>query len=615
MDNKAEKYSGMVERNLSVLLLIVLALCAGLLYVGLTKHIPVSTVVGAGAAILALMLFAAARKSLSDCIQAQADASMQTVQRISGGINDTTGVLRRVVEQDELDARLSESTSVESISRLNVLINKVLDLQQQAVATTRDEESFLHERVEHLLQVMETTKAGDLSARAEVDDSDTDIARLSRRINEMIDNFQEVMSEMEGTSMDLALSLSENFEVLNKVSEGDLTLEVTGPSQNELMNKLAEVVNRSVVNLRDLIGKLSQTAGEVRCFADDFVKSTDQVRQGAQQIALSVQDMARGSENQSHNVTETSKILDGLLETIDQIAKGAAEQAKSVEQTSVIVNEMSGTIESTVSSLQQMIEVFHTSMTTAESGRDAVANAINNITQLSATVEQTALIVENLGESSKRISDITEVIDDIAEQTNLLALNAAIEAGRAGEHGKGFAVVAAEIRKLAERSVKATKQIAQLIEGVQENTNKVVQEMRVGTERVEQGARLGEEARLALADIMGVIENTDTEIQRVSSALEQMVSQSQKIVEAMDAVASIVEENTAATEEMAASSKQVEESMRNVLSISEDNAAATQEISASTEEQTASVGEISSATESLSGMARELEEITQTFTL
>jgi methyl-accepting chemotaxis protein len=464
-----------------------------------------------------------------------------------------------------------------------------------------------------LLEIIDAMKAGDLSVRAKVVNENDETGRLTVNINSLIQNLQEMREEMDNVNMDMALSLSESFEVLNKISAGDLTGRVAPSSDNELLVKLGEVVNGSIKNLRNLIEKMNVAARHIGSFTDEFIKNTNQVRQGAQQIAVSVQDMARGSENQSQSVLETSKILEGFLETINQIAKGAQDQAKGVEQTSLIVNEMSATIESTVSSLQNVIDVFRRSTATARTGKDAVAKAIDNITQLSATVEQAAEIVEKLGKSSKRISEITEVIDDIAEQTNLLALNAAIEAGRAGEHGKGFAVVAAEVRKLAERSAKATKQIAELIEGVQENTTLVVQGMRIGTQQVELGAKLGEEAKTALGEIMGVIENTDKEIQRVSGDLEKMVSQSQKIVESMDSVASVVEENTAATEEMAASSKQVEESMRKVLSISQDNAAAAEEISASTEEQTAGINEISSSVESLNGMARELEGIAKNF--
>jgi methyl-accepting chemotaxis protein len=531
------------------------------------------------------------------------------------GISEIFESLKKLTDSNDFSVRIPETASEDILLKLTGVMNKILDDLQEAYNNSVNSHDYLHGRVDHLLDVMEKMKAGDLEVRATISNGDDEIGRLSIGINSMIQNLQEMKEEMDNTNMDMALNLSEDFEVLNKISAGDLSAQTAPNSGNELLVKLGEVINSTIRNLRSLIEKMNVAARHIGTFTDEFLKSTNQVRLGAQQIAVSVQDMARGSENQSNSVLETSKILEGFIETINQIAKGAQDQAKGVEQTSVIVNEMSATIESTVASLQRMIEIFRSSTSTARSGKESVTKAIDNITQLSATVAQSAEIVEKLGKSSKRISEITEVIDDIAEQTNLLALNAAIEAGRAGEHGKGFAVVAAEVRKLAERSAKATKQIAELIEGVQENTNQVVHGMRIGTQQVELGAKLGEEAKSALAEIMGAIEVTDKETQRVSGDLEKMVSHSQKIVESMDSVASVVEENTAATEEMAAYSKQVEEAMRKVLSISQDNAAAAEEISASTEEQTAGINEISSSVESLNGMAKELEGIVKNFRL
>ncbi|MFA6450469.1 MAG: HAMP domain-containing methyl-accepting chemotaxis protein [bacterium] len=603
----------LVKKQILFLIIGVIA-SAALAYLGVSAGKDVFVLLG-------VILFAAALFVFFDCLKgiekAEADTSVleNNMLELAIGISEMFESLNRLMVANDFSIRIPETASEDILVKLAALINKILDRLQESYNTTVDSRDYVHGKVDHLLEIMDAMKSGDLSARANIENGNDEIGRLCAGINSLIQNFQEMKEEMDNTNMDMALSLSENFEVLNKISAGDLTARVTPGTDNELLFKLGEVINSTMKNLRGLIEKMNVAARHIGNFTDEFIKSTDQVRQGAQQIAVSVQDMARGSENQSQNVMETSKILEGFLETINQIAKGAQDQAKGVEQTSLIVNEMSATIEMTVASLQKMIDVFRNSNATARNGKEAVAKAIDNITQLSATVEQSAEIVEKLGKSSKRISEITEVIDDIAEQTNLLALNAAIEAGRAGEHGKGFAVVAAEVRKLAERSVKATKQIAELIEGVQENTNQVVQGMRIGTQQVALGAKLGEEAKTALGEIMGVIETTDKEIQRVSGDLEKMVSQSQKIVESMDSVASVVEENTAATEEMAASSKQVEEAMRKVLSISQDNAAAAEEISASTEEQTAGINEISSSVESLSGMARELEDISTSFKL
>lgn len=474
---------------------------------------------------------------------------------------------------------------------------------------------YIHERVDHLLNVTEKVKAGDFNVRADCVNPDDEFGRLCAGVNDMICNIQEVKDQMNSSTMDMAICLSMNFDILKKASDGDLTSAVEFTSGDELLVKLGDVVNNTLSNLRGIISKIKEAVTQISKFADDFKKSTDQVGQGANQISVSIQDMATGSEEQNRSVEETSKILNALIDAINQIASGAQEQSRAVFQTSVVINEMSATIEAAAGDIQQIVVVFGSSAKTALAGKDAITQAIDNINQLSDTVEQAAEMVEKLGASSKRIGEITNVIDDIAEQTNLLALNAAIEAGRAGEHGKGFAVVAAEIRRLAERSVKATRQISELIGGVQEDTNLVVGSMRIGKKQVESGAKLGEEARESLASIMQVFSSTDNDVMKISHALENMIAQNKKIVDSMSLVASIVEENTAATEEMAASSKEVEGAMRRVSAISQDNAASAEEISASTEQQTASIIEISSSVESLRNMSLDLEQTAGSFKL
>jgi len=529
------------------------------------------------------------------------------------GISEVFESLNMVRQSGDMDQRVPETASNELLLKLSEEINKLLDRLGELLESEKTGRASIHARVDHLLGVMEELKHGNLDARADEQGATDEIGRLCAGINDMIQNMQETRNEMDAINMDLALSLSENFEVLKSVADGDLSRQASSESNNELLQKLGVVINDTIRNLQGLIGKMREVSGHIGNFTDEFISTTEQVNQGAHQIAVSVQDMARGSENQSNSVRETSRVLQSLLETIDQIAKGSLEQNRSVERTSEIVNEMSTIINTTVDRLREMMSEFGVTAETARGGSNAIEDAINNITKLKATVEDASAMVERLGDSSRRIGEITDMIDDMAEQTNLLALNAAIEAGRAGEHGKGFAVVAAEVRKLAERSAKATKQISDLISEVQQDTGRVIEGMREGNRQVEEGASLGEKARSSLTEILKAIESTDREIKGVSGSLERMVAQNQQIVESMDSVAAIVQENTAATEEMAAGSKQVEESMKNVLTISQDNAAAAEEISASTEEQTASISEIASTVEALNAMAGELEELTNKF--
>jgi methyl-accepting chemotaxis protein len=232
-----------------------------------------------------------------------------------------------------------------------------------------------------------------------------------------------------------------------------------------------------------------------------------------------------------------------------------------------------------------------------------------------AAVFDSADKMTKLGEQSQQIGDIIEVIDDIAEQTNLLALNAAIEAARAGEHGKGFAVVADEVRKLAERSGKATKEIANLVMIIQKGTEVAVKSMEVGTNQVEKGVGTAQSAGRALTEIVQMVNQSGTEIQAVVASMEEINSSSQEVQKSTTNVAAIVEQNSAATEQMAAGSREVSTAVNDMSHIVQESSVATQQVSTSMEEVNASAMEIVDAAQALQTMADKLRNIVSCFKL
>jgi methyl-accepting chemotaxis protein len=240
---------------------------------------------------------------------------------------------------------------------------------------------------------------------------------------------------------------------------------------------------------------------------------------------------------------------------------------------------------------------------------------VKGMESIKKTMDVVSGKVNGLGERSKEIGKIVSAIDDIADQTNLLALNAAVEAARAGEQGRGFAVVADEVRKLAERSSIATKEIADLIGGIQGGVADTVTAMEKGTKEVDGGYELANKAGQALDEILERAKDVGMQVEQISSAAEELTAMSTEMVKLTDNISAIVEENTAATEEMAATAKQVSKSVEGVAGVAEENSAATEQVSAAAEEISAQVEEVVASGGTLSQMGLDFEKLVAKYKL
>ncbi|MCA9003524.1 MAG: methyl-accepting chemotaxis protein, partial [Planctomycetes bacterium] len=181
---------------------------------------------------------------------------------------------------------------------------------------------------------------------------------------------------------------------------------------------------------------------------------------------------------------------------------------------------------------------------TAKSGQEVMEQTVDGMQQVSQAVMQAASIITTLGHSSDQIGEIVRVIEDIADQTNLLALNAAIEAARAGEQGRGFAVVADEVRKLAERTTKATKEIGDMIRQIQQDTKTAVNSMEQGTHKVVSGVELANKTGEALAKIYSMVNSTAGMIQQIAQAAEEQSVATRQIASDLESVTQTTRETT-----------------------------------------------------------------------
>lgn len=398
-----------------------------------------------------------------------------------------------------------------------------------------------------------------------------------------------------------------------RLADGDLTVENLKVKTQDEVRDLAEAFNKMVNNLRQMIHRINATSQSVAVTSEELASGTEEAAKTTQQVAQTIEQVAKGSTGQAKSVTDIVQVMDQMAQSIQQVAAGAGEQSRNVMATTDMVNHMVQKVDTMAEGMKNVKQVSDHNGVVAENGGKSVERTVDGMLKVKEAVFETAKRIHELGEQSQKIGEIIQVIDDIAEQTNLLALNAAIEAARAGEHGKGFAVVADEVRKLAERSGKATKEIAQLITDIQRGTEVAVESMQVGTTEVEQGVILAQEAGQSLREIVDGVKNAGDNVNTIMGLINDILADSREVSEAVGNVAAITQENTAAAQEMAASTEQVNSSMQNVASISEENAAAAEEVSGSTKELAASVEAMSASSEQLAQMAQELQNLVSQF--
>ena len=441
-----------------------------------------------------------------------------------------------------------------------------------------------------------------------------------------------VQSTLESLTTKCATWLQEG---LSRLRDNDLTYEVTPvtPSiekwgsdeigqtavlTNQLRDKIVatiEAYNGARDGLRDTITSVRDAAEAVAQTSGQLNAAATQSGAAVQQVATTIQQVAAGAADQARASSETSGAVQQLSSVISQVGAGAAQTTTKVEQASATIEQLTAAIRQTSEASTEVGEVTASAAGAATNGAAAVKDTVAGMSRIKSAVSDAAVKVTELGAKGEQIGAIVETIDDIAEQTNLLALNAAIEAARAGEMGKGFAVVADEVRKLAERSGRATKEIADLIRQVQAGTSEAVKAMQVGATEVEAGSQLAAKSGAALDEIAAAVNATRAAVGRITGAVDRMNAASAGVVKAIDEIAGIAQGNNTAAGTMASSAASVSRSVESIAAVSEENSAAAEEVSAATEEMSAQAEEVVASAQSLAQMADQLDELVARFRL
>jgi len=397
-----------------------------------------------------------------------------------------------------------------------------------------------------------------------------------------------------------------------RLADGDLTVEVQPKSEEDVLaNAFVQLVSKQ----RELIGRTKAAAASVSMASIQLTKAAEQTAQTTQQIAGTIQQVARGANEQASSLQQTSGGMGQLSKAIDQIAEGAQEQATGVDEATGIVRKVSDAIAHVSGNAQAGAEAWKSTSSSAADGARMTHETAEGMRKIKKAMDVASSRVTDLGERSEEIGRIVATIDDIAAQTNLLALNAAIEAARAGEQGRGFAVVADEVRKLAERSSVATREIAGIVGGIQTGVREAVSAMQLGTKEVEAGNKLASDAGGALDNILEKSHRVGTQVDQILQAAHQLDSLSSGMVDAIERINRIVQQNAAATEEMTASSEVVSKLVESSAGVAEENSAASEEVSASVEEMSAQVEEALAAAQSLADMSEVMERAVAVFKL
>ena len=351
------------------------------------------------------------------------------------------------------------------------------------------------------------------------------------------------------------------------IAEGDLRYDVTPMSDKDALGN----------SFKKMIASLRKVAGELK-------GGSMQVASASSEIAATSEQSKRNVENSGSAVEEITATMHDMSANIRNVAKGMQQQSVSVTETTASIEELIASIQKVAENSKRLVDIARQSSAVVVSGKGAVEQSSEGVRTITTAMSSSVEAIKILGAKTENIGKIVEVIDDIAEQTNLLALNAAIEAARAGEHGLGFAVVAEEVRKLAERSAKSTKEIEELIGGIQNETSEAVGNVEKSVQVVDRAIRLSHEVEGALKRIEESVAEVVRYSQEIGAATSEQAKGCGQISRAVIKLNDITQEITSSTDEQAGGVEETVKGMEKLREMAQGNSSSIEQLAVSAEE-------------------------------
>jgi methyl-accepting chemotaxis protein len=398
------------------------------------------------------------------------------------------------------------------------------------------------------------------------------------------------IGELARTFANMVTYLKEMAGVSEAIANGDLMVDVQPRSKQDTLGhafqQMVQSLRTLVRSVRDLASQVASASSQVAGASDESAKislqgssAIDEVTSTMHEMSVNVQNMVKSTQTQASSVSETSASIDQMVASIQRVADTA----------------------------KVLLDISNRSREEVHSGITTMDKATEGLTKINNTIKSSGAIIDALGSRADDIGKIIEVIDDLAEQTNLLALNAAIEAARAGEHGLGFAVVADEVRKLAEKSAQSTKEISELIQSIQKEARKAVENMDESTTIVNEGLELGSELNAALRKISNVVTEVYKFAQEIGAATNEQSHGSSQIARATTRLNEITHEINSAVEEQASGAQAVVKAMERMRELIQQSTSGSTELAASAEQMSKMSRELLDALERVAGKTGEVE--------